>query len=303
MFIMRGPAPRAKKRVEAVENNVHAVAEAFELFLTLDGAGHIEMEIERHQLERVALQFAIIANGHYEIKAVNGDSLPAALFDFLTQPFARDLSPDFLANEGSLFVANPTCLTRENENRITGERDQRVDVTMDNFEIGHVAHSAFEAGVLVAADDQGIDPFRFHGRANIFVAALNFVLAGHLSANLWLMRPADFGGGESIHFRRVHESFDGDFFAFGIARAAGRAVIERFDSTASHHRSVRLPENGCMLGWDSDASVMTRFGIETLNYGPSSGPRDAEGEKVAIETLVNTTKVYALAAAEICGAH
>jgi hypothetical protein len=48
---------------------------------------------------------------------------------------------------------------------------------------------------------------------------------------------------------------------------------------------------------------MTRFGIETLNYGPSSGPRDAEGEKVAIETLVNTTRVYALAVAEICGAH
>ena len=54
--------------------------------------------------------------------------------------------------------------------------------------------------------------------------------------------------------------------------------------------------------WCSDASVMTRFGIETLNYGPSSGERDAEGEKVAIETLTQITKIYALAAAEICGA-
>ncbi len=53
--------------------------------------------------------------------------------------------------------------------------------------------------------------------------------------------------------------------------------------------------------WSSDASVMTRYGIETLNYGPSSGERDAEGEKVAIETLTNITKIYALAAAEICG--
>lgn len=60
------------------------------------------------------------------------------------------------------------------------------------------------------------------------------------------------------------------------------------------------PKHATVL-WDSDASVMTRYGIETLNYGPSSGPRDAEGEKVAIETLVNTIKVYALAAAEICG--
>jgi acetylornithine deacetylase/succinyl-diaminopimelate desuccinylase-like protein len=54
--------------------------------------------------------------------------------------------------------------------------------------------------------------------------------------------------------------------------------------------------------WSSDASVMTRYGIETLNYGPSSGPRDAEGEKVAIKTFVEITKVYALAAAKICGA-
>jgi hypothetical protein len=46
---------------------------------------------------------------------------------------------------------------------------------------------------------------------------------------------------------------------------------------------------------------MTRFGIETVNYGPSSGPRDPEGEKVGVETFVNITKVYALAAAEICG--
>lgn len=55
--------------------------------------------------------------------------------------------------------------------------------------------------------------------------------------------------------------------------------------------------------WCSDASVMTRYGIDTVNYGPSSGPRDAEGEKVAVETFVNITKIYALAIAEICGIH
>ncbi len=70
---------------------------------------------------------------------------------------------------------------------------------------------------------------------------------------------------------------------------------------ACHERVLGKPAQYATVVWDSDASVMTRFGIETLNYGPSSGPRDAEGEKVAIETLVNTTKVYALAAAEICG--
>jgi acetylornithine deacetylase len=71
---------------------------------------------------------------------------------------------------------------------------------------------------------------------------------------------------------------------------------------ACHQRVLGTPAKHTKVLWDSDASVMTRYGIETLNYGPSSGPRDAEGEKVAIETLVNTAKVYALAAAEICGA-
>jgi acetylornithine deacetylase len=69
-----------------------------------------------------------------------------------------------------------------------------------------------------------------------------------------------------------------------------------------HQRVLGTAPKYATVLWDSDASVMTRYGIETLNYGPSSGPRDNEGEKVAIETLVNTTKVYALAAAEICGA-
>lgn len=52
--------------------------------------------------------------------------------------------------------------------------------------------------------------------------------------------------------------------------------------------------------WSSDASVLTRYGIETVNYGPSSGPRDAEGEKVKIQTLVDVTKVYALVTAQLC---
>ncbi len=72
---------------------------------------------------------------------------------------------------------------------------------------------------------------------------------------------------------------------------------------ACHQRVLGTAPKHATVLWDSDASVMTRYGIETLNYGPSSGPRDAEGEKVAIETLVNTAQVYALAAAEICGAH
>jgi len=54
--------------------------------------------------------------------------------------------------------------------------------------------------------------------------------------------------------------------------------------------------------WFSDASVLTRYGIETVNYGTSSGlPSATLGENLAIGGLVDTAKVYALAAAHVCG--
>ena len=54
--------------------------------------------------------------------------------------------------------------------------------------------------------------------------------------------------------------------------------------------------------WFSDASVLTRYGIETLNYGTSSGLPDAElGENLEIEGLAKTADVYARAAQRICG--
>jgi acetylornithine deacetylase len=70
---------------------------------------------------------------------------------------------------------------------------------------------------------------------------------------------------------------------------------------ANHERIVGKPPEREVVAWCSDASVLSRYGIETVNYGPSSGPRDAEGEKVKINTLVDITKIYALTAAELCG--
>jgi acetylornithine deacetylase len=72
---------------------------------------------------------------------------------------------------------------------------------------------------------------------------------------------------------------------------------------AAHLQVMHSPPRRDTVLWSSDASVLTRYGVETVNYGPSSGPRDAEGEKVAIETLVNITRIYALTIAEVCGAH
>jgi acetylornithine deacetylase len=69
-----------------------------------------------------------------------------------------------------------------------------------------------------------------------------------------------------------------------------------------NHKRItgKTPERE-VVTWCSDASVLSRYGVDTVNYGPSSGPRDKEGEKVRIQTLVEITKIYALTAAELCG--
>ncbi len=71
---------------------------------------------------------------------------------------------------------------------------------------------------------------------------------------------------------------------------------------ANHRRVMGAPPEREVVTWCSDASVLSRYGIPTVNYGPSSGPRDHEGEKVAIKTLLDITRIYALTAAELCGA-
>ena len=54
--------------------------------------------------------------------------------------------------------------------------------------------------------------------------------------------------------------------------------------------------------WFSDASTLTRYGIESVNYGTSSGlPDPVLGENLDVEGLVRVAQVYALVAARVCG--
>jgi len=85
----------------------------------------------------------------------------------------------------------------------------------------------------------------------------------------------------------------------GARVSSDHELIRAID--ASHEYVMgKLPQRE-VVTWCSDASVLIRYGVETVNYGPSSGPRDKEGEKVSIETLADITKIYALTAAELCG--
>jgi acetylornithine deacetylase/succinyl-diaminopimelate desuccinylase-like protein len=54
--------------------------------------------------------------------------------------------------------------------------------------------------------------------------------------------------------------------------------------------------------WFSDASVLTRYGIATVNYGTSTGLLDTvRGENLDIDALAKTAEVYARAAMRVCG--
>ena len=71
---------------------------------------------------------------------------------------------------------------------------------------------------------------------------------------------------------------------------------------ASHEEVFGSPPERDVTRWFSDASVLTRYGIATVNYGTSTGLLDTEdGENLDIDGLVKTAEVYARAAQKVCG--
>ena len=107
---------------------------------------------------------------------------------------------------------------------------------------------------------------------------------------------------KAIDFARSLKGVDAAVYvtAPGAEIAADHPLVE---AVAEAHAEVfgAEPERD-VTRWFSDASVLTRYGIETLNYGTSSGLPSAElGENLDIQGLVQTAEVYARAAMRICG--
>jgi acetylornithine deacetylase len=69
---------------------------------------------------------------------------------------------------------------------------------------------------------------------------------------------------------------------------------------AGHERVFGQPPERDVVRWFSDASALTRYGIETVNYGTSSGLPGPDGENLDIEGLRRIATVYALTVAGIC---
>jgi acetylornithine deacetylase len=79
----------------------------------------------------------------------------------------------------------------------------------------------------------------------------------------------------------------------------GHELVQAID--ASHRSVFGEPPARDRTRWFSDASALTRYGIETVNYGTSSGLPTPEGESLEIEGLAQVARVYAQAATRLCG--
>jgi acetylornithine deacetylase len=85
----------------------------------------------------------------------------------------------------------------------------------------------------------------------------------------------------------------------GAEIAEDHELVKAIDT--SHAEVYGTAPERDTVRWFSDASVLTRYGIATVNYGTSSGLPGAEGENLEIKGLVDTAQVYALTAQRVCG--
>ena len=71
---------------------------------------------------------------------------------------------------------------------------------------------------------------------------------------------------------------------------------------AAHEQVFGARPQRDVTRWFSDASVLTRYGVPTVNYGTSTGLMDVElGENLEIDSLVKTAETYARVALQVCG--
>ena len=106
---------------------------------------------------------------------------------------------------------------------------------------------------------------------------------------------------KALAFARGLEGVDAEVFvtAPGAEIDEGHPLVEAVG--AAHEEVFGSPPERDVTRWFSDASVLTRYGIATLNYGTSSGLPDPEyGENLEVDGLVKTAEVYARAAQKVC---
>jgi acetylornithine deacetylase/succinyl-diaminopimelate desuccinylase-like protein len=106
---------------------------------------------------------------------------------------------------------------------------------------------------------------------------------------------------EALEFARSLDGVEAEVYvtAPGAELAEDHPLVSALDS--AHAEVFGASPARDVVRWFSDASVLSRYGIATVNYGTSSGLPDAElGENLAVDGLVKTAEVYARAAMRVC---
>jgi acetylornithine deacetylase/succinyl-diaminopimelate desuccinylase-like protein len=107
---------------------------------------------------------------------------------------------------------------------------------------------------------------------------------------------------KALEFARSLDGVEAEVYvtAPGAELDEGHPLVGALE--ASHEEVFGTRPERDVTRWFSDASVLSRYGIATVNYGTSSGLPDPEyGENLEIEGLVKIAEVYARAARRICG--
>ena len=106
----------------------------------------------------------------------------------------------------------------------------------------------------------------------------------------------------SLRERFPEHGIEGEVYvtAPGAEIDEGHPLVAALDM--AHAEVFGGPPERDVTRWFSDASVLTRYGVATVNYGTSSGLLDTvKGENLEIEGLVKTAEVYARTAMNVCG--
>ena len=106
----------------------------------------------------------------------------------------------------------------------------------------------------------------------------------------------------ALDFARQLDDIEADVFVTAPGAEIDEASPVVGAVADAHEEVFGMPPERDVTRWFSDASVLSRYGIATLNYGTSSGLPDADlGENLEIDGLVKTADVYARAAQKVCG--
>ena len=135
----------------------------------------VELEVPRHDLGG-AVELAVVAHCHHVVEPVDADTPPAHL---VGDPRAGLVHEHLILDPRRAVLADVGGLARKDDRRIALARQQHVRVAVHDHEARHVGDRAFEAGVLVAGDDHGVEAVARHRLTDQAVAAVDLVLRRH----------------------------------------------------------------------------------------------------------------------------